>query len=364
MRLRIAQVAPLHESVPPKQYGGTERIVAYLTEELVRAGHDVTLFASADSRTTARLVPCCTRALRPAGVRDPMPAHLAMLDDVAKRAREFDVIHFHVDYLHFLVSSRESYAHVTTLHGRLDLPELVPIYSRFAAAPCVSISDAQRTPLQFLAWEATVHHGFPLDLYQLGGGGDYLAFLGRISPEKGLDAAIEIARRAGLPLRIAAKLDRADHHYYEDVIAPLLAQPHVEMLGEVDERGKQELLGHARALLFPIDWPEPFGMVMAEAMACGTPVIGFRKGSVPEVIDDGITGYVVDDIDSAVRALERVPALSRERCRRRFEQRFSAERMAADYVAIYRRVLERHHEEGRDHTGSRGLLHPRDYHAR
>ncbi len=374
-RLRIAQVAPLYESVPPRLYGGTERIVSYLTEQLVAEGHDVALFASGDSQTAARLVPGCARSLRFARCADPIAPHLAMIEHVARRARNFDVVHFHVDYLHFPVSSRERYRHVTTLHGRLDLPDIVPVFARFADLPVVSISDAQRAPLPDLAWQATVHHGFPEDLYRFEPRpGDYLAFLGRVSPEKGLDQAIEIARRTGHRLRVAAKIDRADRDYYTQHIAAQLRQPHVEFLGEIGERDKQELLGGALALVFPIQWPEPFGMVMVEAMACGTPVIAYRGGSVAEVLDDGVTGFLCDGIDQAVAAIGRVHELSRAACRRAFEQRFTAARMASDYTAIYRRILQRrdlratgihgecddHGHDGTQHDDPRGLLDPRD----
>jgi glycosyltransferase involved in cell wall biosynthesis len=361
--LRIAQVAPLYESVPPRLYGGTERIVSYLTEELVAAGHDVTLFASGDSQTSARLVACCDRALRTADCVDPVARHIAMIEQVARRSREFDVLHFHVDYLHFPISSRERYGHVTTLHGRLDLPDYIQLFEVFAGMPLVSISDAQRAPLRGMAWQGTVYHGFPDDLYRfVPRTGDYLAFLGRISPEKRLDRAIEIAGRAGYPLLVAAKVDRADRAYFAERIQPLLRQSHVEFLGEIGERDKQALLGGALALLFPIDWPEPFGMVMAESLACGTPVIAFRCGSVPEVIDHGVTGFICDDIDQAVDAVQRVERLSRVTCRREFERRFSATRMMRDYVAIYRRIVG-HRHEGRD-PAPRGLLYSRDQRAR
>ena len=341
MKLRIAQVAPLHESVPPRRYGGTERVVSYLTEQLVRMGHDVTLFASGDSQTRARLVPGCERNLRGGGCCDTLPAHLAMLDEVARRARAFDVIHFHVDYLHFPITARENYQHVSTIHGRLDLADVVPIYRRFSDMPLVSISNAQRAPLPFAYWHSTVYHGLPEHLYNLAPArGGYLAFLGRISPEKRLDRAIEIAQRAGYPLRVAAKIDRADRDYFHDRIEPLMKQPHVEFLGEIDDADKQAFLGGALALLMPVDWPEPFGLVMIEAMACGTPVVAFRRGSIPEVIDEGVTGFVCDDLDSAVRAVDRSTQLSRERCRARFDQRFSAARMARDYVAAYEQLLE------------------------
>jgi glycosyltransferase involved in cell wall biosynthesis len=361
--LRIAQVAPLHESVPPQLYGGTERIVSYLTEELVAAGHDVTLFASGDSRTSGRLVVCCERSLRLADCAETTVWHMMMLEHVARRARDFDIVHFHIDYLHFPVSRREQYSHVTTLHGRLDLPDCLPLFESFTDMPVVSISDAQRAPLPWISWQGTVHHGFPEDLYRLEPRqGDYLAFLGRISPEKRLDRAIEIAGRAGYPLLVAAKVDRADRAYFNDRIKPLLRHSHVEFLGEIGERDKQVLLGGALALLFPIDWPEPFGMVMAESLACGTPVIAWRCGSVPEVLDHGVTGFICDDIDQAVRAVDRVHELSRVTCRRVFEQRFTAARMMRDYASIYRRILEQPHE--RTSADPRGLLHPRNQHAR
>jgi len=365
-RLRIAQVAPLHESVPPRLYGGTERIVSYLTEQLVASGHEVTLFASGDSRTSARLIPGCRRALRLAHCSDTCALHLAMVERVARRAPEFDIAHFHIDYLHFPVSRREHYANVTTLHGRLDLPDIFPMFARSAELPMVSISDAQRAPLPDLTWQGTVYHGFPHDLYRFEPTpGSYLAFLGRVSPEKGLDRAIEIAGLAGHRLRIAAKIDRHDRNYYNERIVPLLRQPHVEYLGEIGEHEKQELLGGALALLFPIDWPEPFGMVMVEAMACGTPVIAFPRGSVTEVIDDGVTGRVCDNVEQAVSAVAHIHELSRATCRRVFEQRFTAARMTDEYVAIYRRILEQreHGHDGRQHRDPRGLLHPRNQRA-
>ncbi len=362
--LRIAQVAPLFESVPPRLYGGTERIVSYLTEELVREGHRVTLFASGDSETRAELVSPCARALRLSGCADPLPHHIVMLERVQERAREFDIVHFHVDYLHFPVTRREGTTHVTTLHGRLDLPDLVALYREFADMPVVSISNAQRGPLPSIAWRATVLHGLPEDLYRLQRRPEgYLAFLGRISPEKGLDRAIEISARAGLPLRVAAKLDPADHAYHQRVIMPLLGRAHVEFLGEIGDGDKQAFLGNASALLFPIDWPEPFGLVMIEAMACGTPTIGFRNGAVPEVIDDGVTGFVVDGIEEAVRAVAALPGLSRERVRRAFEARFTAARMAQEYVDIYQRELARRHD-GREHRRPFGLRSPGDRSAR
>jgi len=348
--MRIAQVAPLFESVPPKSYGGTERIVSYLTEELVELGHDVTLFASGDSVTQAELVPCCTRSLRlDDACVDRLAHHVAMLEQVLSRSGEFDIIHYHIDYMHYPASKRSRVAHVTTLHGRLDIPDLVPLYYAYLDIPVVSISNAQRQPLPWLRWEATVHHGLPEDLYTIGeGGGGYLAFVGRISPEKRVDRAIEIARRCSLPLKIAAKVDRADRDYFEVRIRPLLNQRGIEFLGEIDDRAKGDLLGGARAMLFPIDWPEPFGLVMLEAMACGTPVIAWRHGSVPEVIEEGVTGHIVDPrggddedaaIDEAAEAVENAGAIDRCACRAAFEDRFTARRMAQDYVAVYHRLL-------------------------
>ncbi len=358
--MRIAQVAPLYESVPPQGYGGTERVVSYLTEELVRQGHEVTLFASGDSRTAARLVATVPRSLRlDAECRDPLARHLVHLEAVFRRLDRFDAIHFHVDYLHYPLSRRSRVPHLTTLHGRLDLPDLVPLYREFDDVPLVSISDAQRAPLPWLDWQATVYHGLPLDLYRPGdGSGGYLAFLGRVSPEKRLDVAIEIARRSGLPLRVAAKVDRADRAYYEEVIEPLLAQPHVTFLGEADQAAKEELLRGARALLFPVDWPEPFGLVMIESMACGTPVVAYRRGSVPEIVDEGVTGFVCSSVPEAVAAVQRAGTLSRARCRARFEERFSDRRMVRDYLAIYERILQRTARDGRDHQGPGAVLHP------
>jgi glycosyltransferase involved in cell wall biosynthesis len=340
--MRIAQVAPLFESVPPQAYGGTERVVSYLTEELVRQGHQVTLFASGDSVTQAELVAPCRRSLRlDDGCVDQLAYHLLMLEQVFARAADFDLIHFHIDYLHFPLSRRQRCAHLTTLHGRLDIPELPALYDEYREMPVVSISDAQRRPLPHANWQGTVYHGLPTDLFAFHRRpGDYLAFLGRVSPEKRVDRAIEIAQRTGMRLRIAAKVDRADRAYFQERIEPLLRSPRVEFLGEIGGKEKEEFLGGAYALLFPIDWPEPFGLVMIEAMACGTPVIAWRCGSVPEVMEDGVTGFVVDRMEQAVAAVERVSDLDRQTCRRVFEERFSAPRMARDYLAIYRRLLE------------------------
>ncbi|HEX7007150.1 MAG TPA: glycosyltransferase family 4 protein [Alphaproteobacteria bacterium] len=344
--MKIAQIAPLYERVPPRLYGGTERIVSYLTEELVRQGHEVTLFASGDSQTAAELVRCCDMALRlnPA-VKDPLPYHMIMLDEVQRRAHEFDALHFHIDIIHFPLIRPYAGRTLTTLHGRLDLPDLPPFYAVFRDFPLVSISDNQRRPLRALNWLATVHHGLPRDLlpFRPAPKGDYLAFLGRISPEKRPDRAIEIATRAGIPLKIAAKVDKADSLYWRDVIKPMLdAHPNVEFVGEINERQKADFLGDARALLFPIDWSEPFGLVLIEAMACGTPAIAFRRGSVPEIIEDGVSGFIVDTVDEAVAAVGKIDALNRRWVRKCFERRFTVERMARDYVTLYNRLAATH----------------------
>ncbi|MET1027345.1 MAG: glycosyltransferase family 4 protein [Dongiaceae bacterium] len=337
--MKIAQIAPLFESVPPKLYGGTERIVSYLTEELVRQGHEVTLFASGDSVTSAKLVSCSEMALRlnPL-VKDSIPYHVIMLDEIRKRADEFDVLHFHIDLLQFPLIRDFADRTVTTLHGRLDLPDLKPFYTKFTEFPLVSISDSQRRPMPPVNWAGTVYHGLPPDLLPFAAKpkGDYLAFLGRISPEKRPDRAIEIAARAGIPIKIAAKVDRADQAYFNDVIAPRInADPNAEFVGEINEREKSAFLGNARALLFPIDWPEPFGLVMIEAMACGTPVIAFRSGSVPEIIEDGVSGFIVDSIEEAVEAVRRIETLDRSTVRAVFQRRFVAEHMARNYLDIY-----------------------------
>jgi glycosyltransferase involved in cell wall biosynthesis len=335
--MKIAQVAPLCERVPPKLYGGTERVVAFLTDELVRQGHDVSLFASGDSQTAATLVPICPRAQRLDGGRmDTLAEHILMVEQVLQRADEFDLVHFHIAHMHFPAARRLQTAHVTTLHGRLDMPELVPLYREFADLPMVSISDAQRTPLPKAGWIGTVHHGLPLDALRFHPSrGNYLAFLGRVSPEKRVDRAIAIAKASGWPLRIAAKVDPADRDYYEHEIRPLLDHPLIEFVGEIGEAEKSAFLGNAHALLFPIDWPEPFGLVQIEALACGTPVIAFRRGSVPEIIDPDVTGFIVDSVDEAVGAVAAIDRIDRRTCRAVFERRFSVARMAHDYVQLY-----------------------------
>src|SRR5918994_7150888 len=339
--MKIAQVSPLYESVPPRTYGGTERIVSYLTEELVAQGHEVTLFASGDSVTAAQLIAARKRALRLDNVLDPLTHHYVMLEEVFERASRFDIIHFHTDYLHFPLARRHSAAHVTTLHGRLDLADLIPLYKKFSEMPVVSISDAQRKPLPRANWQRTVYHGLPVGLYDCGEKpGDYLAFIGRISPEKRLDRAIEIAARSGMRLRIAAKTDAADREYMEQIMKPILRNSSAELIGEIGENDKKQFLANASALLFPIDWPEPFGLVLIEAMASGTPIIAFRRGSVPELIEEGITGYIVDDIEGALQALGKIQDFDRRRCRRVFEERFSAARMARDYLSLYRQVIK------------------------
>jgi glycosyltransferase involved in cell wall biosynthesis len=338
--VKIAQIAPLTESVPPRLYGGTERVVSHLTEELVRQGHDVTLFASGDSQTRAELVACVPRALRlDSRCVDPLAHQVVMMEDVARRAAEFDLLHFHVDYFHFPWSARSGVPHVTTVHGRIDIPDLVPVYRTFCDMPVVSISDAQRGPLPWLDWQATVQHGLPLDRYPFQPRHEgYLTFVGRVSPEKRLDRAIAIALRSGVPIRIAAKVDRMDREYHEAVIAPLLRQPGVEFLGELGEKDKCALLAGAMALLFPIDWPEPFGMVMIEAMACGTPVVATPRGSVPEVLDEGVTGLLIDGPEAEVAAVEKAAALDRHAVRRRCEERFHVARMTREYLEVYDRL--------------------------
>jgi len=338
--MKIAQIAPLVESVPPTLYGGTERVVSWLTEELVRQGHDVTLFASGDSRTSARLEPVVPRGLRLQGIHNSIPYNIIMLDMVAARQREFDVLHFHIDFFQFPQFRSMAHKTLTTLHGRQDLPDLPDVYRAFPHMPLVSISDNQRLPVPPVNWRGTVHHGLPARLLKEGKGeGGYLAFLGRICADKGILPAIEIARRAGVPLKVAAKVDPADQEYFDKHVAPVLAQsPHVEFIGEICDRRKSDFLGAARALLFPISWPEPFGLVMIESMACGTPVIAFDSGSVPEILEDGLTGFVVSNVDEAVAAVHRLNHLFRPSIRSRFEERFSAAAMAREYVKIYQKL--------------------------
>ena len=334
--MRVAQVSPLFESVPPQKYGGTERVVSFLTEELVRQGHSVTLFASGDSVTAAELVPICPKALRLGECCDfPTAHHLLQLERVMQRASDFDVIHFHTDLVHYPIARRLGLLHVTTLHGRLDIPDLHPLFREFDDLPLVSISDAQRAPVPRAHWAGTVHHGLPRSVLPVSReGGDHFVFLGRLSREKRVDRAIEIAKRVGIPLRIAAKIDPADADYFAG-IRHLLEDPLVEFVGEICDAQKAAFLGNARALLFPIDWPEPFGLVMIESLACGTPVIAYRNGSVPEILEDGVTGFIVDDLDAAVDAAHRVDEIDRQRCRSVFEDRFSVERMTAEYLRLY-----------------------------
>jgi glycosyltransferase involved in cell wall biosynthesis len=338
--MKIAQIAPLVESVPPTLYGGTERVVSWLTEELVRQGHEVTLFASGDSRTAARLVPIVPRALRLVGIHDSRPYNSVVLDRVTARQDEFDVLHFHIDFFPHPVFRRLRRRTLTTVHGRQDLPELRDIYRAFPNIPLVSISDHQRLPVPPANWRGTVHHGMPENLFREGpGDGGYLAFLGRICADKGILPAIEIARRAGLPLKVAAKVDPADRAYFDQNVKPVLqTSPHVEFIGEINDAQKQDFLGRAKALLFPISWPEPFGLVMIEAMACGTPVIAFNSGSVPEVMEDGLTGFVVEDVEQAAAAVGRLDGLFRPSIRSRFEERFSARAMAREYLKIYQKL--------------------------
>lgn len=340
--MKIAQVAPLIESVPPKAYGGTERIVSYLSDTLVDMGHEVALYASGDSRTRARLVPVVERSLR-LDPRHPdwLAWTLMMVDRVFESASRFDIIHFHIDHVHFPLARRCKTPCVTTLHGRQDLPDLPPLYRHFREQPVVSISDSQREPLPDAHWCATVHHGVPMDLYEFHPNPDnYFAFVGRISPEKRVDRAIEIAIACGVPLRIAAKVDAADRDYFERAIRPLLHHPLVDFVGEIQEPDKNEFIGQASALLFPIDWPEPFGLVMIEAMACGTPVISYPCGSVPEVLQHGVSGFIVNDQQQAIAAARRIDRIDRRRCRQSFEQRFSSSVMAERYLDVYRSLIK------------------------
>jgi glycosyltransferase involved in cell wall biosynthesis len=339
--MRIAQIAPLYERVPPKLYGGTERVVSYLTEELVRQGHDVTLFASGDSRTSAKLVRCCDMALRlNPSVREPLVYHLIMLEELRQRIDQFDVLHFHIDILHAPLIRAFADRTLTTQHGRLDLPDLTPFYGVFRDLPLVAVSHDQRRYLRHANWVSTVHHGLPHHLLAFQPKADgYLAFLGRIAPEKGPNRAIEIAARSGMPLKIAAKVDRVDEVYWEQQIRPMVeSHSNVEFIGEISESEKAEFLGGSAALLFPVDWPEPFGLVTIEAMACGTPVIAFRRGSVPEIVTDGVSGFIVDTVEEAVAAVRRVATLDRAKIRAEFERRFTAERMAHGYLEIYQGV--------------------------
>lgn len=340
--LRIAQVSPLYESVPPKLYGGTERVVSYLTEQLVHLGHDVTLFASGDSVTKARLVPCCPRSLRlDSGCVDQLAHQFVMLDKLVEQVRRdrFDIVHFHIDYFHFPISRAYEIPQLTTLHGRLDLPDLPPLYRRYPDMPVVSISKAQRKPLQHANWVGNVYHGLPPEGLEAGtGAGGYLAFLGRICPEKRVDRAIEIAVRTGLPLKIAAKVDRADREYFETKIKHLLQRTGVEFVGEIREDQKAQFLGDASAMLFPIDWPEPFGLAVIEAMACGTPTLAFNCGSVPEILSPGVSGVIVESVDEAVASMDKLLSLNRRLIRLEFERRFTASRMAVDYATLYHSV--------------------------
>ncbi len=340
--MRIAQVAPLFESVPPKLYGGTERVVAYLTEELVRQGHEVTLFASGDSTTSANLRAITPRALRlGACTADPTMHHILMVEQVLKELHDFDIIHFHIDYLHFALSRHLKLTQLTTLHGRLDLPEIQPIYREYHEMPVVSISEAQRYPLPRVNWQATVHNGIPVELMQFQPKkGEYLAFIGRISPEKGTHTAIEIALRSGMPLKIAAKVDKVDQDYFSASVQPLLNHTGIEYVGEINDQEKSAFLGGAYALLFPIAWPEPFGLAVIESMACGTPVIAFNRGSVPELIKDGENGFIVDSVEQAVAAVLRIPQIQRRQCRDYFNAHFSSKRMAHDYLDVYEKICQ------------------------
>ena len=351
--MRIAQISPLWESVPPKFYGGTERIVSYLTEELVRLGHDVTLFASGDSVTSARLEAICPCALRLCTGIFNRDAPLTMLLERAMgKPGDFDIVHSHLDFLGFPLARRNTTPTVTTFHGRLDLPELQPVFREYAEMPMVSISDAQRKPVSWTNWQATVYHGLPMDLYGLHPNpGSYLAFLGRIAPEKRLDHAIEVAKRVGIPLRIAAKVDPMDQKYFHAEIEPLLSDPLIEYLGEITDAEKDEFLGHAMALVCPYDWPEPFGLVLIEALACGTPVLAYRRGSIPEIVEERVTGFICEGLDEMTAAIQRIPEIGRRRCREAFERRFSVERMAQDYLRVYEQTIGNAREREAETTG-------------
>ena len=342
MMMKIAQVAPLFESVPPRLYGGTERVVSYLTEELVNKGHEVSLFASGDSTTAAQLISPCPYSLRlDKNCEDQFAHHILMLEMLQQKIEEFDIFQYHTGYLHFPMARYNRRPNVTTFHGRLNTPDTPALYHEFKDLPAVSISQHQRLPYPEANWVGTVYHGLPTQLLDFNPqAGNYLAFLGRTSPEKGLDKAIEIAIRCGIPLKIAAKVDKQDEIYFQEIIKPLLNHPLLEFIGEIDENEKSEFLGKALALLFPINWPEPFGLVVIEAMACGTPVVAFRKGSVPEVVEDGSTGFIVDTIEEAIKAIEKINSIRRSHCRRVFENRFSAERMTWDYLQVYQREID------------------------
>lgn len=340
--MRIAQVSPLWESVPPKLYGGTERIVSYITEELVAMGHEVTLFASGDSETSAKLEAICPQALRlNTGIFNRDAPLIMQQERALGVSGNFDIVHSHLDFLGFPVARRNAVPMVTTLHGRLDLPELEPVFREFIEMPLVSISASQRRPLPWANWAGTIHHGLPRNLYSYHPKSEgYLAFLGRISPEKRPDQAIEIAKRSGIPLKMAAKVDPADRVYYEAAVEPLLNHPLIEFVGEISDAEKNDFVGNAMALVCPYDWPEPFGLVLIEALACGTPVLAYRRGSIPEIIDHGVTGFVCETVDEMVEAVGQVPLLERRRCRASFDERFTADRMARDYVALYERILD------------------------
>jgi len=340
--MRIAQIAPLWESVPPQRYGGTERIVSYITEELVRRGHEVTLFASGDSVTTARLEAICPQALRlNAGIFNRDAPHILLQERAfGSMAEEFDLIHSHLDFVGFPLARRIRTPVLTTLHGRLDLPELTPVFREFSEIPLISISDAQRRPLPWANWAGTVHHGLP-DFYAPHfEQGQYLAFLGRIAPEKRPDQAIEVAKRVGIPLKIAAKVDPADDAYFRAEIEPMLNHPLIEFIGEISDDEKEEFVGNAVALVCPYDWPEPFGIVFIEALACGTPVLAYRRGSVPEIIEHGVTGFISETFDEMVASVADLDMIDRRRCRAAFDLRFTVERMVTDYLKIYEELVQ------------------------